>query len=257
MVTGKVIVITGASSGIGAALAKQLGAMENSVVLAARREDQLKEMARECGKTAIPITADVRRREDVKSLRDQAIAEFGHVDVWINNAGRGITARVLDLTDEDFDEMMDVNLKSAWYGMQAIVPHFQQRGEGHLINISSHLSRVPFATFRSAYSASKAAMNTLTACLRLDLKKDYPNIHVSTVLPGLTLTGFAAKALHGAPPPPPEGAPRPQGQSPEEVAAAIVGMIERPVPELYTQPTGLETVQRYYADVAGFEEGMA
>jgi NAD(P)-dependent dehydrogenase (short-subunit alcohol dehydrogenase family) len=79
---------------------------------------------------------------------------------------------VLDLTDEDFDQMMVVNAKSALYGMQAIVPHFKERGAGHLINISSALGRVPFASYRSAYSAAKAALGSLTANLRMDLRAE-------------------------------------------------------------------------------------
>src|ERR687893_439014 len=73
-------------------------------------------------------------RAEVERLRDEALRAFGRVDVWINNAGRGISRPVLELTDQDVDEMMSVNVKSALYGMQAIVPHFQERGEGHLIN---------------------------------------------------------------------------------------------------------------------------
>jgi NADP-dependent 3-hydroxy acid dehydrogenase YdfG len=254
MVSNKVIVITGASSGIGAALAVQLGAQGNSLILAARREQELQEVAKQSGDKAIPVVTDVRLRDDIKQLRDAALAEFDHVDVWINNAGRGIGKPVLELSDEDFDEMVAVNLKSALYGMQTIIPHFQQRGQGHLINVSSALSRVPFATYRSIYLASKAAQNMLTACLRLDLKQDYPNIHVSSVFPAVVTTGFHHKALHGTPPPPPgRSAPT---QTADEVAAAIVGLIENPVPELYTSPGGAETMQRYYQDVAAFEAGM-
>jgi NADP-dependent 3-hydroxy acid dehydrogenase YdfG len=256
MVTDKVIVITGASSGIGAALAKQLGQAGNSVVLSARREDLLNEVADAAGERALPITADVCRRDDVNRLRDQAVEEFGQVDVWVNNAGRGIGVKVLDLTDEQFDEMVSVNLKSAWYGMQAILPHFMERGQGHLINISSALSRVPFATYRSIYAASKAALNTLTAQTRIDLKRDYPDVHLSTVLPGVVSSDFAASALGGTPAWSGGGGGRVVMQTPDEVAAAIVGLIERPVPELYTLPGGAETMRKYYEDIAAFEAGM-
>ena len=82
----------------------------------------------------------VTQRADVERIRDEALRTFGHVDVWINNAGRGIGRQVLDLTDADFDEMMAVNAKSARYGMQAIVPHFKERGEGHLIKYPGRLA---------------------------------------------------------------------------------------------------------------------
>src|SRR5438094_815414 len=151
----RTIVITGASAGIGAAIARRLGRDGNRVALAARRAEPLEAVAAESGAGALAVVADVTRREDVERLRDEAIRAFGGVDVWINNAGRGITRSVLDLTDADLDEMMSVNVKSALYGMQAIVPYFVERGRGHLINISSFLARVPIAAHRSAYNAAK------------------------------------------------------------------------------------------------------
>ena len=139
----KHIVITGASSGIGAELAVQLGAGGHRVVLAARRERELQVVAATLGPGAIVVPTDVTRRHEVERLRDRAIEAFGHVDVWVNNAGRGINRPVLELTDEELDLMMPVNVKSALYGMQAIVPHFIARGRGHILNVSSVLSRVP------------------------------------------------------------------------------------------------------------------
>src|SRR5262245_40684049 len=129
--SSKVIVITGASAGIGAALARKLGQEGHTIVLAARRERELAEAARACGERALAVPCDVTKRPDVERLKSRAIEAFGRVDVWINNAGRGITRSVLDLTDDDIDEMIAVNVKSAVYGMQAIVPHFMERGEGH------------------------------------------------------------------------------------------------------------------------------
>ena len=165
----KSIVITGASAGIGAAIARRLGRDGNKLALAARREDLLRDVARQSAPDAIAVVADVTRREDVERLRDEALRAFGGVDVWINNVGRGISRSVLDLTDDDLDEMMRVNVKSALYGMQAVVPYFLERGRGHLINISSFLGRVPIAAHRSAYNAAKAALNALTANLRADV----------------------------------------------------------------------------------------
>jgi NAD(P)-dependent dehydrogenase (short-subunit alcohol dehydrogenase family) len=252
MSSNKVIVITGASGGIGAALARQLGAQGHRLALAARREKELAEVAAECGPGTLAVVTDVTRRPDVERLRDRALAAFGQVDVWINNAGRGIGKPTLEVTDEDFDEIMAVNVKSALYGMQAIVPHFQERGAGHLVNVSSFLGRVPLASFRSIYSAAKAALNSLTANLRMDLRREYPGIHVSLVMPGLVNTGFAEKALGGTPPGPPPTGPM-QPQTAEEVAAAIANLIEHPAPELYTHPASPEIARRYYADIGAFE----
>ena len=250
----KVVVITGASSGIGANLAKRLGTAGHLLVLAARREQQLAEVAREAHPRAVAVAADVTQRCDVEGVRDVALSAFGCVDVWINNAGRGIGRSVLDLSDADVDEMIAVNLKSALYGMQAIVPHFQARGTGHLINVSSFLGRVPLVSFRSAYSAAKSALNMLTANLRVDLARTHPGIRVSLVMPGVVLTDFGKNALGAAPGRPtgaPAGAPKPQ--TADEVSEAIASLIEHPQAELYTNPALHDVARHYVDDVARFE----
>lgn len=251
----KVVVITGASAGIGAALGRHLGAQGHRLVLAARRAPELADVARQIGDQALVLGTDVTKRSDVQRLKTAAVEKFGQIDVWVNNAGRGISRKVLELTDDEIDEMMLINVKSALYGMQAVVPHFQERGSGHIINVSSFLSRVPFASFRSAYSAAKAALNSLTANVRMDLRAGYPNIHVSTVMPGVVLTDFAKNALGGTP----EAlyaAARANAQTAEEVAAVIADVIENPRPEVYTNPTSPDIARRYYEDVAKFEADM-
>ena len=248
----KVIVITGASGGIGAALALQLGRHGHRLVLAARRDKELNEVARRTGAETVAVPTDVTVRAQVDRLRDRALEAFTQVDVWVNNAGRGITRNVLDLTDDEFDQIMAVNVKSALYGMQAIAPHFMGRGSGHLINISSVLSRVPFVSFRSAYNAAKAALNALTSNLRVDLAQTYPGIHVSLVMPGVVTTDFQRNALGGAPATP-ISASATGAQTADEAAAAIVGLIENPVAEIYTNPAQAAMVLRYFEDVAAFE----
>jgi short-subunit dehydrogenase len=262
-IRSRVVVITGASGGIGAGLARELAREGARLVLAARRTRELEEVAREArslgAETAIAVTADVTQRSQVLEIRDKAIADAGALDVWVNNAGRGITRSVLELTDEDVDEMIAVNLKSAIYGMQAAIPHFIERRAGHLINISSFLGRVPIAGFRSAYSAAKAALNSLTANLRTDLR-EYPDIHVSLVMPGVVTTDFARNVRGDARPPMNAGIPGGRtmnAQTPEEVAAKIVEVIHNPVPELYTNPASAEIARRYYADIGAFENGTA
>src|SRR5512140_3678658 len=121
----KVIVITGASAGIGAELARQLGEKGAKLVLAARRKPELEAVAARSGKEAIAVVTDATRREDMEKLRDAALQRFGRIDVWVNNAGRGITRSVAELTDEDLDVMIRDNVKSALYGMQAALPHFK------------------------------------------------------------------------------------------------------------------------------------
>ncbi len=262
-VKSRVVVITGASGGIGAALARSLAPEGARLVLAARRQrelDDVTDAVRALGASgALAVKADVSRRDQVFDLRDRALEEFAQIDVWVNNAGRGITRSVLELTDEDVDEMIAVNVKSAIYGMQAAVPHFIERGEGHLINVSSFLGRVPIASFRSVYSASKAALNSLTANLRMDLGA-YPGIHVSLIMPGVVTTDFARNVRGEVRPPINAGAPGAgpmNAQTPEEVATRIAEVIHNPVAELYTNPALADIARRYYADVAAFERAAA
>ena len=246
----RVVVITGASAGIGATLARQLGGRGDRVVLAARREPELRAVASGLAESLV-VPADVTRRDDVDRIRDEAIAKFGHVDVWINNAGRGISKPVLELADGDVDQMILINVKSALYGMQAIVPHFIERGRGHLLNVSSFLGKAPMATIRSAYSGAKAMLNSLTANVRMELAR-YPDIHVTLVLPGLVATDFAKHAIGGTPaftsPPGPM-----RWQSVEEAASAIAGALDRSAGEVYTNPALHALAVEYVQDVDAFE----
>jgi NAD(P)-dependent dehydrogenase (short-subunit alcohol dehydrogenase family) len=239
----RVIVITGASGGIGAALARLAGSQGARVALAARRAGELDAVAAQSGPEALPVVADVTRRADVQRILGAALARFGHVDVWVNNAGRGITRPVSALSDEDFDEMMLVNVKSALYGMQAVLPHFQGRGRGHIINVSSMLGRVPFASQRSAYNAAKHALNALTASLRMELRGHWPEIHVSTVSPGVVATEFGVHALGGGF----DSRQMPNAQPAEEVAQVIASVIMHPQADVYTRPGMRDWVVSYFA----------
>jgi len=239
----RVIVITGASSGIGASLAELVGSRGARPVLVARRERELHEVAARSGPHALVVVDDVSRRANVTRAFDAAIARFGQVDVWVNNAGRGISRLVSELTDEDVDEMFQVNLKSVLYGMQAVLPHFRERGQGHIINVSTMLGRVPITPIRSAYSAAKHAMNSLTANLRMELRAQYPGIHVSSVHPGVVATEFGVNALHGGM----DSRSFPGAQSREEVAAIIAEMIDKPRADVYTRPGAEKMVVAYYA----------
>lgn len=241
--TDKVIVITGASSGIGAALAELVGQRGASPVLVARRAPELAEVAARSGPHAFSVTADVTRREEVRQIVAATLARFGRIDVWVNNAGRGITRQVSELTDEDFDDMMLVNVKSALYGMQEVLPHFKARKQGHLINISSVLGRLPMAGIRSAYSASKHALNSLTANLRMELRDEFPGIHVTTFSPGVVATGFGASARYGGP----DSRQIPNAQPVGEVAEGIAAVIEAPRADVYSRPMYRALVAAYYA----------
>lgn len=251
----KITVITGASGGIGAELARRLGADGHRLVLAARRQSELDQVARDAEQAgsprAIAIQTDVTDRAAVEALSERAIAEFGAYDVWINNAGRGITRSVLDISGADLDEMMGVNVKSALYGMQVAARHFLERGHGHILNVSSFLGRVPMALHRSAYNAAKAALNSLTANMRVELHARSPEIHVTLVMPGMVSTQFALNAL-GAPPDAAIYA-GPHVQTVQHIADIVAETIARPVAEVYTNPSSAEMARRYFADVGAFE----
>jgi NADP-dependent 3-hydroxy acid dehydrogenase YdfG len=250
----KVIVITGASSGIGERLAEVVAARgARGVVVAARREAELSAVAGRLGGSALAVVTDVTRRGDVDRLCERALAQFGQIDVWVSNAGRGISRGVTQLTDADFDEMMTSNVKSVLYGIQAVMPHFRERKRGHLITVSSMLGRISMAPMRSAYSAAKSAVNSLMSSLRLELRAELPDVHVSTVLPGVVSTSFGANALHGGP----DSRALPNAQPVGEVAQAIADLIEHPRAELYTRHELAQLAARYFSadDVAPIEAG--
>jgi short-subunit dehydrogenase len=241
--TDRIIVITGASSGIGAALGELLAAKGDSVVLVARRRELLDEVASRCGGRAHTIVADVTKRSEVRRVVAESIARFGHIDVWVNNVGQGITRVPSELTDDDLDAVMRVNVHSALYGMQEVLPHFKQRNAGQIINVSSMLGRIPFAVIRSAYGGAKHFLNSLTANFREEVQQTHPAIQFTLVSPGVVRTEFGVNALHGGP----DSRQNPDSQSAEEVAAVIAGVIEAPRPDLYTRAGARGRVVGYYS----------
>ena len=237
------IVVTGASGGIGAALAEQLAARGDRVLLVARRESELRDVAARAGANAYAHVADVTSREAVQGVVREAISRLGHIDVWVNNVGRGITRSVSQLTDHDVDEMMRVNVKSALYGMQEVLPHFIERGAGHIVNVSSMLGRVPSAAFRSAYNGAKHFLNAITANLRDEMRERHPGIQVSLVSPGIVSTPFGTNAVHGGP----DSRTLPMSQEPEEAAAVIARVIDTQAPDVYTRAGMHDRVVSYFS----------
>jgi len=241
----QVVVITGASGGIGAATAELLATQGHSVVIVARRADALAEVAARCHGRAYAVQADCTVRDDVRRVAAEAIAKFGHVDVWMNNVGQGISRQPTELTDGDIDDMIRLNVKSALYGMQEILPHFKSRGRGQIINVSSMLGRIPFALIRSAYIGSKHFLNALTALVREEIQATHPDIQVSLVSPGVVRTDFGLNAVHGGP----DSRQLPYSQSAEEVAAVIAGVIASRKPDVYTRAGSQARIAEYYASV--------
>lgn len=245
MTKDKVVVITGASGGIGAAAAEKLADRGASVVLVARREDVLLAVAARCRGRAHCIVADVTRRDEVRRVVHESLERHRRIDVCVNNVGQGITRVPSELTDDDVDAMMLINVKTALYGIQEVLPHFKERGTGQVINISSMLGRMPQALFRSAYNGSKHFLNALTANLRTELQQSHPGIVISLVSPGVVRTEFGTNAIHGGPP----SYALPDSQSPDEVAEVIADVIESPRPDVYTKKGAHARVVAYFDSI--------
>jgi short-subunit dehydrogenase len=237
-----VVVITGASSGIGAALGELLSSEGAKVALVARNAGPLQAVASRCGPDALAVVADATIRADVRRVVAGVLARFGHIDVWVNNVGQGITRMPSELTDDDIDDMMRVNVMSVLYGTQEVLPHFRSRGAGQVVNISSMLGRIPYVPFRSAYTGAKHFMNALTASFRAEVQKEHPGIQFTLVSPGVVRTEFGVRAVHGGP----DSRTLPDSQSAEEVAAVIVEAIRSRKPDVYTRVGARAGVVKYY-----------
>jgi len=241
-VSERVVIITGASSGIGAALARYLASRNDRVVVVARRRAVLEAVARDCGGRAHAVVADATRRTEVQKVVREALERFGQIDVLVNNVGQGITRMPSELTDKDIDDMVRVNVTSALYGMQEVLPHFKSRGTGQVINVSSLLGRMPYALARSAYNGAKHFLNALTANFRTEVQADHPEIHFSIVSPGPVQTEFGANALHGGV----DSRTLPDAQSAEEVARVIADVMDTRRPDVYTRAGMQARVTSYY-----------
>jgi NADP-dependent 3-hydroxy acid dehydrogenase YdfG len=197
-IAGSVVVVTGASSGIGRALAESFAEAGAKVVLAARSEEKIASLAgelRDRGGEALAIAIDVRDRAQVERLVDAARRRYGRVDVFVNNAGRGAAAYLADAPIAYYRELFEVNLFGALHGMQAVIPLMRVQGGGIIVNISSGAGRKAIPAL-SAYGASKAALDLISATAREELIED--NIRVMTVYPPNTESD-AAKNMLGDP----------------------------------------------------------
>ena len=185
-IKGKVIVITGASSGIGESTAKELGKSGAKLVLAARRTERLKALVDEIekgGGTAQAVATDVSKRDDVETLIRTAMEVHGQIDVLINNAGIMPVAPMEMTKVDDWDRMIDVNVKGLLYGIGAALPHMKEKGAGHIINVASVAGHKVFPNF-TVYCATKHAVRAISEGLRMES----PELRVTTISPGLIAT---------------------------------------------------------------------
>lgn len=183
-ISDKVVVITGASSGLGEATARLLAQQGRTLVLAARREDRIAKLASELtesGTKVLAVKTDVSNADDVKRLVDQAVEKFGRIDVMLNNAGLMPLSPLDRLKIDEWDRMIDVNIKGVLYGIAAALPHMQKQKSGHIINVSSvagHKTN-PNST---VYSATKFAVRAISEGLRQEVKPF--NIRTTIISPG-------------------------------------------------------------------------
>ena len=184
--TGKVIVLTGASSGFGKGAAREFALRGAALVLAARRDELLEELAKECettGGKARAVVTDVSQSSEVEKLAQAAIAEFGRIDVWINNAGVGALGRFEEIPLEDHVKVVETDLLGTLYGSYFALQQFRKQEQGILINVASVVGKVP-APYYSSYVAAKHGVVGLSAALRQELaKNEVRDIHVCTILP--------------------------------------------------------------------------
>jgi short-subunit dehydrogenase len=193
---GKVVVITGASMGIGEALAKTFAEHGASVVLLSRDAARAEAARLRIGlpERTVAFSCDVRNREEIDRVVGLTLHHFQRIDVWINNAGHGLLDSVADMDMAACRELFETNFFGAVEAMQAVIPAMKQQGSGTIINISSVAGHIPLP-YHASYSASKFALNAIGKAARIELQGT--GIHVMTVCPGYVRTDFGANAVKG------------------------------------------------------------
>lgn len=185
--TGKVVIITGASSGIGNAIAKQLGAKGAKLVLAARREEKLKELAKEINETggqAVYKVTDVSNKQQVLDLAAYAVETFGQIDALVNNAGIMPSGFLNIDTSDEWDALIDINIKGVLYNIGAVLPYMREKRSGHIINVSSIAAYLTTSPYAIVYSMTKHAVREISEGVRQQEAIFQSNIRVTDVGPG-------------------------------------------------------------------------
>ncbi|GHB31484.1 oxidoreductase [Pseudovibrio japonicus] len=243
MTTAKTAIVTGATSGIGEAISRSLIAKGYNVMMAARRADRLESLAQELGPNADFAVTDITKRSDVISLADQAKEKFGQIDAFINNAGIMPLSFFKSRKVEEWDRMIDVNLKGTLYGIDAVLPDMLDRQDGHIINVAS-IAGLQTAPGFGVYSATKFGVRALSESLRQEVAAQ--NVRVTLISPGTvqtelfgTITDNEILELIQA------GLPY-EPMKPQTIADAVLYALSQPgsacVGEIVVRPTGQGTM---------------
>ncbi|WP_068691239.1 SDR family oxidoreductase, partial [Thermobifida halotolerans] len=233
-----VVVVTGASSGIGRATARMFAKKGAAVVLAARRGEALEAAAEECraaGAEALPVVTDVTDYESVRELARRTVERHGRIDVWVNNASVTVFGPFTDVPLEDFRRVIDVNLMGYVHGARAVLPYLREQGRGVIVNVSSIVGVVA-QPYTHAYGMAKFAIRALSASLRQELRLEgNRKIHVCTVLPATIDTPLFQHAANytGR-----KAVAMPPVYSAERVAHTILDLVRWPRREVVVGPAG-------------------
>ncbi|GAN67551.1 SDR family oxidoreductase [Acetobacter orleanensis] len=221
-IPGSVAIVTGASSGIGAATARALSAAGAKVILLARREERIKKLAEELS-DAVAIRCDVTDRDQVDHAIQETLKIHGRIDILINNAGQALQAPIEQINIDDFRDIFELNVLAPLVMMQHALPAMHKQGAGSIVNVSSGIWFHPLAE-SAAYSATKAALSTISGVARIELEK--ANIAVSVIYPFITETELVASIKAGAESAKKLEAPiAAERQRPEQVAEKILELV--------------------------------
>jgi short-subunit dehydrogenase len=191
-IRNKVIIVTGASDGIGGAIAKKLAHAGAKVVLAARSDEKLATLAHELP-GSVAVHADMTQQADIQNLIDRTMEIDGRIDILINNAGQGMYGPAENIDIDKYKHIMNLNVYGPLYAMELVIPRMREQGGGMILNISSRVSQNYYPNL-SAYASTKYALNALSLTAREELKKD--NIIVSVFHPKMTATSFGKNSVN-------------------------------------------------------------
>ncbi|GAA4105910.1 SDR family oxidoreductase [Enteractinococcus coprophilus] len=254
---GAVVVITGASSGVGRATARQFAQAGSNVILAARGEVALEKTAEECrklGAKALAVPTDTTSAQAVEALARQAVERFGRIDVWVNSAAVHLFGAVETVPLDHFQRVLETNVMGYVHGSRTAIHHMKNQGHGVLINVSSATANVP-QPFAAAYSMSKAAVSALSVSLRSELwLAEEQDIHVVTILPPAVDTplfsraaNYSGRKVRAMPP----------VYAPETIARTIVKAAVKPKAEIAVGAGAKQMIKRHRAAPEATERLMA